>query len=109
MWHSARMTQAIFVIIFFLLFIPRVLSQVESSWQPVPKEDLALADNPANPGSSAMILERQVYADDEKRVQTEHIRIKIFTESGKSYGDIEVPYLERSTSVEGIRGRTVRG
>jgi uncharacterized protein DUF3857 len=108
MWHSRRMTQTIFFTIFSLLFVPRLFSQVESAWQPVPKEDLALADNPANPGSSAMILERQIYTDDEKRVQTERIRIKIFTESGKSYADIEVPYLEKSTSVESIRGRTVR-
>jgi len=105
---SVRMTQAIFIAAFSLLFVPRASSQVETAWQPVPKEDLALADNPANPGSSAMILERQVYTDDEKRVQTERIRIKIFKESGKSYADIEVPYIEKNTSVEGIRGRTVR-
>src|SRR5215467_8169694 len=108
MWHSARMTQAIFVIIFFLLFIPRVLSQVESSWQPVPKDDLALKDNPANPGSSAMILERQVYTDDEKRIQTEWLRIKVLTEEGRAYADVEIPYLAKSVTIEGIRGRTVR-
>jgi hypothetical protein len=44
----------------------------------VPKEDLALQDNPGNPGSAAMILERQVYTDDDKRLQTEFLRIKVF-------------------------------
>jgi len=88
--------------------VPKLPAQVSDGWQPVPKDDLTLKDNPANPGSSAMILERQVYTDDEKRVQTEWVRIKVFTEAGRSYADVEIPYLVKSTSVEDIRGRTVR-
>ena len=84
------------------------ICQIPDTWQPIPKEDLALKDNPADPGSAAMILERQTYTDDEKRLQTEWIRIKVFTERGKDYADIQIPYLARSTSIEGIRGRTVR-
>src|SRR6516165_1287633 len=53
--------------------IPELHGQVPDAWQPVPKDDLALKDNPTDPGSSAMILERQVYTDDEKRIQTEWI------------------------------------
>lgn len=84
------------------------ICQIPDTWQPIPKEDLALKDNPAAPGSAAMILERQTYTDDEKRIETEWIRIKVFTERGKDYADIQIPYLARSTSIEGIRGRTVR-
>jgi len=84
------------------------ICQVPDTWQPIPKEDLALKDNPADPGSAAMILERQIYTDDELRLETEWIRIKVFTERGKDYADIQIPYLARSTSIEGIRGRTVR-
>ena len=85
-----------------------VQAQVSDAWQPVPKEDLLLKDNPVNPGSSAMILEREVYTDDEKRLQREWVRIKIFDEEGGKYGDVEIPYVARSTSIEDIRGRTVR-
>jgi len=88
--------------------VPKLSAQVSDGWQPVPKDDLALKDNPANPGSSAMILERQIYTDDEKRVETEWVRIKVFTEAGRAYADVEIPYLVKSTSVEDIRGRTVR-
>jgi len=91
-----------------LSIVPKLPAQVADGWQPVPKDDLALKDNPANPGSSAMILERQIYTDDEKRVETEWVRIKVFTESGRAYADVEIPYLVKSTSVEDIRGRTVR-
>ena len=87
--------------------IPRALGQISDNWQPVTQQDLALKDNPAVPGSAAMILERQIYTDDEKRLQTEWIRTKIFTERGKAYADVQIPYLGRSTTIEGIRGRTV--
>src|SRR5215469_13711318 len=84
------------------------IGQIPDTWQPIPKEDLALKDNPAAPGSAAMILERQTYTDDEKRLETEWIRIKVLTEGGKDYADVQIPYLARGTSIEGIRGRTVR-
>jgi hypothetical protein len=55
-----------------------------------------------------MILERQTYTDDEKRLETKWIRIKVFTERGKDYADIRIPYIAHSASIEGIQGRTVR-
>jgi hypothetical protein len=67
-----------------LCIVPELPGQVADTWEPVPKEDLALRDNPANPGSPAMILERQLYTDDEKRFQTEQLRIKVFAEEGKT-------------------------
>jgi len=82
--------------------------QAADAWPPVPKEDLALKENPSDPGSAAMILERQVYTDDEKRVQTEFLRIKVLTEAGRVYADVEIPYVLKSTSVENIRGRTLQ-
>ena len=32
-------------------------------------------------------MERQVIGDDEKRIQTEQVRIKIFNEDGKAYAE----------------------
>ena len=109
MWRSRSSAQILFVCMCSLSIVPKLPGQVRDAWQPVPKDDLALKDNPSNPGSAAMILERQVYTDDEKRVQTEWVRIKVFTEAGRAYADVEIPYLGKSTSVEAIRGRTVRG
>ncbi len=105
---STAFAHIIVLVLLFLKLSSPALGQPADAWQPIPKEDLALQDNPANPGSSAMILERQVYTDDEKRVQTEWVRIKVFTEHGKAYADVEIPYLVKRTSVEDIRGRTVR-
>src|SRR5215472_17065646 len=108
MWRSQSMTQILVFCVGSLSIVPTPRGQVPDAWEPVPKADLALKDNPANPGSSAMILERQVYTDDEKRVQREFVRIKVFTEAGRSYADVEIPYVVKRTSVEDIRARTVR-
>ncbi len=87
---------------------PPVHGQAPDAWQPVPTQDLQLKDNPADPGAAAMILEREVYTDDEKQVQTEWVRIKVLTEEGRKYADVEIPYAPKTQSIEKIRGRTVR-
>lgn len=103
-----KLAQIAFLCIGSLVVVQKLHSQLPDTWQPIPKDDLAMKDNPADPGAAAMILERQVFTDDEKRVQSEWIRIKVFTEAGRSYADVEIPYIVKSTSVEAIRGRTVR-
>lgn len=108
MERPRRLAYVCLLLLCSLSLVSKLFGQISEAWPPVPKDDLALKDNAANPGSSAMILERQIYTDDEKRVQTEWVRIKVFTEEGRGYADIEIPYLVKSTSVEDIRGRTVR-
>jgi len=63
-------------------------------FQPVSPEELRMTQEPLAPGASAIILFRQVDRDD--RGQTAHednyFRIKILTEEGRKYGDIEIPF-----------------
>jgi uncharacterized protein DUF3857/transglutaminase superfamily protein len=108
MLRSSLLPRILVLTLCFLEFSSKTMGQATDAWQPIPQEDLALKENPANPGTSAMILERQVFTDDEKRTETEWVRVKIFTEAGKENADIEIPYRVKKTSVENIRGRTVR-
>jgi hypothetical protein len=77
-------------------------------WPPISKEELALKDNPASFGAHAMILYQEQHIDDTKSFETCYFRIKIFTEGGKKYANIEIPYVEKKIEVQDIRGRTVR-
>src|SRR5439155_1200830 len=72
-------------------------------WPPVPPEELALKDDPANPGASAILLYREISTDDVKAVGTNYYRVKILTESGKKYADIEIPYLNKAIEIRNIR------
>ena len=58
-------------------------------WLPVPPADLAMKDNPAEPGADAMILYRNSHVDARRAVMDgafdeEYVRIKVFTEKGAS-------------------------
>ncbi|HZR30211.1 MAG TPA: DUF3857 domain-containing protein [Terriglobales bacterium] len=77
-------------------------------WQPISKEDLALKDNPASPGADAMLLYRENSVDATESAVYEYKRIKIFTEGGKKWGDVEVPFVKNRYDIKDIRARTIR-
>jgi len=89
-----------------LLLISSPFAQA-SDWLPIAPEDLALKDNPAVPGSQAMILYRSISRDDLLGSQQEYVRIKIFTEEGKRYADVNIPPFDREFTVSGVKGRTI--
>jgi len=78
-----------------------------AQWQPISKDELAFKDDPTNPGASAVILYREVITDDRSSIETQHYRIKILTEPGRTYGDIVIPYQDKTIQIENIRARTV--
>ena len=99
------------VLLAVLFFAPPVHAKSQqpevAGWQPISKEEWALNDDPTNPGASALILYREITTDDMKSVETHSYRIKILTDEGKKYADVQIPYLEKEYRIEGIRARTV--
>ena len=79
-------------------------------FQPVSPEELQMTSEPHAPGAPAIILYRQVDRDDNGRTshQDEYFRIKILTEEGRKFADIEIPYLKDRESISTIRARTIR-
>lgn len=79
-------------------------------FQPVSPEELKMTAEPKAPGAPAIILYRQVDRDD--RGQTAHedvyFRIKIFTEEGRKYADIEIPFFKDQGKVVNIHARTIQ-
>jgi hypothetical protein len=64
------------------------LAQAEDDvWLPIDAVDLRLADNPAAPGSSAMILFKREMRNDEKREWEFYYRIKVFNDAGRDYAN----------------------
>ncbi len=96
----------------FLLLCVVVLGNLKNikaaDWPPISKEELALADDPDNPGAAAIILYREVTTHDIKGEQTEYRRIKVLNDEGKKYADIEIPSLDSSFKIEDIQARTTR-
>jgi hypothetical protein len=75
--------------------------------QPTPDE-LKMTDEPASPGAAAVYLLRDERADDKLHMHSLYVRMKILTEKGKDYGDVELGYdKSRSFSIRDIQGRTI--
>jgi len=78
-------------------------------WQPISQEELKMTSLPEAPGASAVILYRQVDRDDGRTAhEFNYICIKILTEEGRKYGNVEIPFLKETGTVQGIKARSIR-
>jgi uncharacterized protein DUF3857 len=77
---------------------------------PISPEELKMTSEPLAPGVPAIILYRQVDRDDNVHTPHEdnHIRIKILTEEGRKYADLEIPYVKGGYDISSVRARTIR-
>jgi len=105
---ARRLSQAVLVAV--LILSARVLPvSATDTWLPVSPADLALKDNPKQPGADAMILYREVNVDAKNSTVNNYMRIKIFTAKGVSdQADIEIPYDKTQEAIQSIRARTIR-
>jgi hypothetical protein len=80
------------------------------SFQPVSPDELKMTSEPKAPGAPAVILFREVDRDDRGRTAHEdnYLRIKILTEEGRKYGDIEIPFFKSEGNIVNIHARTIR-
>ncbi|RPJ02263.1 MAG: DUF3857 domain-containing protein [Candidatus Aminicenantes bacterium] len=79
----------------------------QKSWPPVSPEELAMKDYPQQPGAAAVILYREEITDGETFATSVFRRLKVLTEAGREYSNIEIPFVTGSTKITGIQARVV--
>ena len=96
------------LIVFGVTYQPR--TQAAIPFQPISPDELKMTSEPMAPGAPAVILFRQVDRDDNLRTGHEdnYFRIKILTEEGRKYADVEIPYFKESEAINTIHARTIR-
>ncbi len=79
-------------------------------FQPVSPDETKMTSEPLAPGAPAIILYRQVDRDDNTRTSHEddYFRIKILTDEGRKYANVEIPFLKGRQNVVKVRARTIR-
>jgi len=83
-------------------------------WQPISQEELKMTSLPEAPGAAAVMLYKQVDRNDagiqrgRGAGEYNYVRIKVFTEEGRKYANVEIPFLKQRSSISTIRARTVR-
>ncbi|MFZ0276562.1 MAG: DUF3857 domain-containing protein [Candidatus Sulfotelmatobacter sp.] len=88
---------------------PPVTVRASEGFQPISPEELKMTSEPLAPGAPAIILYRQVDRDDNGQTthENDYIRIKILSEEGRNYGNVEIPFYKESENIVNIRARTV--
>jgi Domain of Unknown Function with PDB structure (DUF3857) len=79
-------------------------------FQPVTPEELKMNGDAKAPGAPAIILFRQVDRDDNGNTshQFNYLKIKILSEEGRKYADVEIPFFRSEGNIVGVRARTTR-
>ena len=79
-------------------------------FQPVSPDELKMTGEPQAPGAHAIILYRQVDRDDNIKTPHEDIyfRIKVLSEAGRKYANVEIPFSKGSEEIVSIHARTIR-
>ena len=104
-----RMPMARYALIAVLLSLGAAYALAAGDdFPPVNPQELAMKQDASNPTASALILYRESNTNNVESVKTEYYRVKIFTEAGKKYADIEVPYDKEIFSVYDVKARTIR-
>jgi len=95
----------------FLLLIAALVSFANPGQRrglpPLVPEELAMKDNPASPGSLAIVLFREEIVNSKDSTETYYLRIKVFTEEGKKRANIEIPFVKGESDVRDIHARTI--
>jgi len=76
-------------------------------WLPISPDELKMTAEPLAPGAPAILLYRQVDRDDNGPTETSYARIKILTEEGRSFADVEIPFDKATENVRAIEARTI--
>src|SRR5271170_5806677 len=65
------------------------------AFQPISPDELKMTSEPLAPGAPAVILFREVDRDDNGHTSHEdnYVKIKILTEDGRKYADVEIPFV----------------
>ena len=65
---------------------------------------------PEVPGASALYLELDQTTDDRLRMFSYYVRLKVLTEGGKDYANVELPYYSSvaGQTVDSVQGRTIQ-
>lgn len=97
----------------FLLLCSALFSasaRAGDEWQPIDPAELKMTSEPLAPGAPAIYLYRQVDRKDSgqtRHTEFNYVRIKILTEEGRKYANVEIPYEKGVTGISGIQARTI--
>jgi len=79
-----------------------------ANWQTPTPAELSMTSAPDDPGAAGVYLFREEIGDDKLHFHSVYVRLKILTEDGKKYADVEMPIYEKGRyKIADVEGRTI--
>jgi hypothetical protein len=103
---SLRFAQFWLLLLVVSIFNPLPL-RAGTDWVQINPAELQVKDLPEQPGAPAFVLFREEVDDDQMHFHSEYMRIKVLTEAGRKYADVQIPYFRGAFSVSDVHGRTI--
>src|SRR5437899_3692338 len=101
--QNLRVAVALMFLVLCCFAIPAVAFQ---EWQPIRQDDLKMAFDPAHP-LAAVMLYREETTDDLKSTSYFYVRVKVLTEKGKGWANVEIPYDGAAFHIIDVKARTI--
>ena len=90
-----------------LLFTPLLAAAEARPWLPLDPKDLQMKELAQIPGAQAALLYYADEIDESSHTEFFYYRIKIFSDGGKHYANVEIPMFFEKASVEDLSARTI--
>jgi len=84
-----------------------VFRAAAADWPSITPEEKAMTSVPQQLGAPAVILYREEITDDTKNFRTIYVRLKVLTEAGIKFGNVEIPVGRNPITISQVTGRTV--
>jgi hypothetical protein len=95
--------------LFFCIVLLSCCGWAKEDFSPIPQDEMQLKEVPGAPGAQAAILCYELVQDDVQGTRSLYFRIKILTEEGKKYANVELPeYQPAYHKLDNVRARVVR-
>jgi hypothetical protein len=78
-----------------------------ADWPAITPDEKSMTNVPQQPDAPAVILYREDTTDDTKNFHTVYVRLKVLTEAGRKYADVEIPVGRSPFTISQLSGRTV--
>jgi hypothetical protein len=91
-----------------IISLAMVQGACAADWLPIDPQELQMTSLPSAPGAAAVYLYRQVDRSDVYAMEKNYVRIKILTEEGLKYANVELPFNGQYESINEIQARTVQ-
>jgi len=104
---TGSLCRRVFLQLLCLIALFHSLARAGENWLPISPEELKMTSESKAPGAPAIYLYRQVDLDDAVYREIIYTRIKIFSEEGRKYADIEIPYMKGFGDIKNLQARTI--